>query len=126
MDYIWLTPFFKSPQKDNGYDVADYTSVDPAFGTMDDVKELIREADRRGIGCMFDMVFNHTTGAPMVCGPWPGEAGYMDYYIFRDEARLPAYQLAIQVRRKRLGVRAPLKEVVSPPVRCEPGGLKLG
>ena len=40
VDYIWLTPFFKSPQRDNGYDVADYTSVDPAFGTMDDVKAV--------------------------------------------------------------------------------------
>ena len=85
VDYIWLTPFFKSPQKDNGYDVADYTSVDPAFGTMDDVKELIREADRRGIGCMFDMVFNHTsTEHQWFKRAMAGEAGYMDYYIFRD------------------------------------------
>lgn len=85
VDYIWLTPFFKSPQKDNGYDVADYTSVDPAFGTMDDVKELIREADRRGIGCMFDMVFNHTsTEHRWFKRAMAGEAEYMDYYIFRD------------------------------------------
>lgn len=85
VDYIWLTPFFKSPQKDNGYDVADYTSVDPAFGTMDDVKELIREADRRGIGCMFDMVFNHTsTEHQWFKRAMAGEAEYMDYYIFRD------------------------------------------
>lgn len=85
VDYIWLTPFFKSPQKDNGYDVADYTSVDPAFGTMDDVKELIREADRRGIGCMFDMVFNHTsTEHQWFKRAMDGEDEYMDYYIFRD------------------------------------------
>lgn len=85
VDYIWLTPFFKSPQKDNGYDVADYTSVDPAFGTMDDVKELIREADWRGIGCMFDMVFNHTsTEHQWFKRAMAGEAEYMDYYIFRD------------------------------------------
>lgn len=85
VDYIWLTPFFKSPQRDNGYDVADYTSVDPAFGTMDDVKELIREADRRGIGCMFDMVFNHTsTEHAWFKRAMAGENEYMDYYIFRD------------------------------------------
>lgn len=85
VDYIWLTPFFKSPQRDNGYDVADYTSVDPAFGTMDDVKELIREADRRRIGCMFDMVFNHTsTEHAWFKRAMAGETEYMDYYIFRD------------------------------------------
>ena len=47
IDYIWLTPFFSSPLNDNGYDVADYRAVDPVFGTMKDVEELIREADIR-------------------------------------------------------------------------------
>ena len=50
VDYLWLTPFFPSPQRDNGYDVADYRAVDPRYGTMEDLEELIREADRRGIG----------------------------------------------------------------------------
>ena len=58
VDYLWLTPFFPSPQRDNGYDVADYRAVDPRYGTMEDLEELIREADRRGIGLMLDMVFN--------------------------------------------------------------------
>ena len=62
-DYIWLTPFFKSPQRDNGYDVADYCSVEPMFGTMADAEELLREAEKRGIGLMLDMVFNHTSTA---------------------------------------------------------------
>ena len=44
VDYLWLTPFFVSPQRDNGYDVADYCSVDPVFGTMADVEELIAQA----------------------------------------------------------------------------------
>lgn len=61
VDYLWLTPFFPSPQRDNGYDVADYRAVDPRYGTMEDLEELIREADRRGIGLMLDMVFNHTS-----------------------------------------------------------------
>ena len=47
VDYLWLTPFFPSPQRDNGYDVADYRAVDPRYGTMEDLEELIREADRR-------------------------------------------------------------------------------
>ena len=61
VDYLWLTPFFPSPQRDNGYDVADYRAVDPRYGTMENLEELIREADRRGIGLMLDMVFNHTS-----------------------------------------------------------------
>lgn len=60
-DYIWLTPFFVSPQNDNGYDVEDYYNIDPRYGTMEDVEELIREADKRGIRLMFDMVFNHVS-----------------------------------------------------------------
>lgn len=56
MDYLWLTPFFRSPQKDNGYDVADYRSVDPVFGTMEDLEVLAEQAGNRGIGLMLDMV----------------------------------------------------------------------
>lgn len=61
IDIIWTTPFFVSPQKDNGYDVADYYNIDPAYGTMEDAEELIREAKKRNIDIMFDMVFNHTS-----------------------------------------------------------------
>ena len=61
VDYLWITPFFSSPQNDNGYDVADYRSVEPMFGTMADFDELSREAKARGIGLMLDMVFNHTS-----------------------------------------------------------------
>ena len=61
VDYIWLTPFFVSPQNDNGYDVEDYYNIDPRYGTMADVEELIAEAGKRGIGLMFDMVFNHVS-----------------------------------------------------------------
>lgn len=52
VDYLWLTPFFPSPQNDNGYDVADYCDVDPQFGTMEDLDELIRQSEKRGIGLM--------------------------------------------------------------------------
>lgn len=84
VDYLWLTPFFPSPQRDNGYDVADYTAVDPRYGTMADLEELIDQAGRRGIGLMLDMVFNHTSTAHA----WfqkalAGDPVYQDYYIFR-------------------------------------------
>ncbi|MBQ9479633.1 MAG: hypothetical protein IJU71_08770 [Selenomonadaceae bacterium] len=85
VDYIWSTPFFVSPQNDNGYDVADYRAIDPRFGTMADVEELIAEADKRGIGLMFDMVFNHTsTEHEWFQRALKGEQKYIDYYIFKD------------------------------------------
>ena len=85
VNYIWITPFFCSPMVDNGYDVSDYRSVNPMFGTMADCEALIREADAMGIGLMFDMVFNHTSSEH----EWfkkalAGDPEYMDYYIFRD------------------------------------------
>ncbi len=87
VDYLWMTPFFKSPLKDNGYDVADYTAIDPVFGTMEDVDELIAQAGKRGMGLMFDMVFNHTsTEHRWFQRALAGEREYQDYYIFRDGA----------------------------------------
>ena len=85
VDYVWSTPFFLSPQRDNGYDIADYYQVDPPFGTMEDAEELIREAGKRGIGIMFDMVFNHTsTEHEWFKKALAGDREYQDYYIFRE------------------------------------------
>ena len=87
VDYIWLTPFFPSPQRDNGYDVADYRAVDPRYGTMADFEELSREAHARGIGIMLDMVFNHTsTQHEWYQRALAGEKRYQDYYLFCDGA----------------------------------------
>ena len=58
---IWLCPVYKSPMADNGYDISDYYHVDPSFGTDDDMDELIRESEKRGIKIMMDMVVNHTS-----------------------------------------------------------------
>ena len=85
VDYLWITPFFVSPLKDGGYDVADYRNVDPVFGTMDDFDELAREAAARGIGLMLDMVFNHTSDQH----EWfqkalAGDADYQAYYLLQD------------------------------------------
>lgn len=84
VDYIWLTPIFVSPQNDNGYDVEDYYAVDSRFGTMEDLEELIKEAYKRHIGLMFDMVFNHTSTSHI----WfqkalAGEEKYKNYYFFK-------------------------------------------
>lgn len=63
VDAIWLTPFYVSPQVDNGYDVANYTAIDPTYGTLDDFDELVAQAKARGIRIVLDMVFNHTSTA---------------------------------------------------------------
>lgn len=85
VDYLWLTPFFPSPQHDNGYDVSDYCAIESKFGTMADLEELIRQGEKRGIGLMLDMVFNHTSTEHI----WfqkalAGEEKYQKYYIFKD------------------------------------------
>ena len=91
VDYLWITPFFVSPLKDGGYDVADYRNIDPVFGTMDDFDELVREADARGIGLMLDMVFNHTSDQH----EWfqkalAGDPKYQAYYLLQaGEASKP-------------------------------------
>ena len=86
VDYIWLTPFYISPQRDNGYDVADYCNIDPVFGTMEDFEEMVSEAKKLGIDIMLDMVFNHTsTEHAWFKKAIRGEEKYKKYYIFKED-----------------------------------------
>ena len=88
IDGIWLSPVYDSPQADNGYDISDYRAVWSAFGTMEDMERLIRDAKRRGISIIMDLVLNHTSDQHF----WFREAlksrdnPYHDYYIWRDGA----------------------------------------
>ena len=59
IDGIWLSPVCQSPQVDNGYDISDYCAIDPMFGSLSDMEELIREAEKRGITIIMDLVLNH-------------------------------------------------------------------
>ena len=70
VDALWISPFFPSPMKDFGYDVADYRGVDPIFGTMDDFRRLMREAKTRGLRIILDLVANHSSDEH----PWFVEA----------------------------------------------------
>ncbi|BAR86359.1 trehalose-6-phosphate hydrolase [Bacillus thuringiensis serovar tolworthi] len=87
VDYIWLTPIYQSPQNDNGYDVSDYYSIDPSYGTMEEFEELLAEAKVRNIEIMLDIVVNHSSTEHK----WFKEARedknspYRNYYIWRDE-----------------------------------------
>lgn len=81
---IWLNPIYPSPQNDNGYDVSDYTAIDPAYGTMADFEELVAQAKKRGIRIMLDMVFNHTsTGHEWFKKALAGDPDYKDFYIWK-------------------------------------------
>lgn len=85
VEMIWINPFYPSPQNDNGYDISNYTAVDPLFGTMDDVSTLIREGKKRNIGIMIDLVLNHTsTEHPWFQKALAGDPFYRDFYFFRE------------------------------------------
>ena len=86
IDAIWFNPFFVSPDKDHGYDVADYCDIDPRFGTLEDFDRLVEECHKRGIRVMLDLVVNHTSDRH----PWFQQSRssrdnpYRDWYIWRD------------------------------------------
>ncbi len=86
VDALWLCPVYPSPMDDNGYDISDYCGIDPSFGTMEDMEELIAQAGSRGIRIIMDLVLNHSSDEH----PWFQEAKqnrtspYHDYYIWRD------------------------------------------
>ena len=85
VDALWLTPFYISPQIDNGYDVANYTAIDPAYGTLDDFDELVKQAHARGIRLVLDMVLNHTsTQHAWFRESLNKESPYREFYIWRD------------------------------------------
>lgn len=85
IDAIWLTPFYISPQIDNGYDVANYTAIDPAYGTLDDFDDLVAQAHSRGIRIVLDMVLNHTsTQHAWFRESLNKESPYRQFYIWRD------------------------------------------
>jgi alpha-glucosidase len=88
IDAIWLSPCYPSPDKDFGYDVADYCDIDPRYGTLQDFDLLIKEAHRRGIKVILDLVFNHSSDQH----PWflesrrSRENPKRNWYIWRDPA----------------------------------------
>jgi len=86
VDYLWLTPFYVSPQRDNGYDIADYYNIDPTFGTMADFEELVAESLKRGMDLMLDMVFNHTsTEHDWFKKAMAGDDKHKSFYIWKDK-----------------------------------------
>lgn len=93
IDLLWLNPFYKSPQKDNGYDISDYKSIDPDYGTWQDLDELVQKAGDLGIGLMFDMVLNHvSTDHDWFQKAALGDPYYQDFFYIRpakEDGSLP-------------------------------------
>lgn len=85
VEVLWLTPMYKSPQNDNGYDISDYYSIDESYGTMEDFEEMLSEAHKRGIKIVMDIVVNHSS----TFNEWfikseNNDPEYKDFYIWKD------------------------------------------
>ena len=85
---LWLLPFYPSPLRDGGYDISDYTSVHPMYGSLDDFKELLKQAKSRGIRIITELVINHTSSEH----PWfqrartsPKGSKWRDFYVWSDD-----------------------------------------
>ena len=130
IDGIWLNPTMPSPNEDWGYDVADFTAVHPALGTLEDLDELIAQAGRRGIRVLLDLVPNHTSDRhawfqDALCGP---DARYRDFYVWADPsptARRPT------TGRSRFGgpawtIDEPLGPVLPHRCSCRPSPTSTG
>ncbi len=86
VDAIWLSPIYPSPDVDFGYDVAEYTDIDPKFGTMKDFDQLVKEAKKRGIRIILDLVLNHTSDQHswFIESKRSKDNPYHDWYLWRD------------------------------------------
>ena len=129
VDAIWLSPIFPSPMADFGYDISDYTGIDPLFGTMADFDALLAAAHDNGLKLILDLVPNHTSDQH----PWFVESRSSrdnpkrDWYIWRDPAARwrPAEQLAVRIRRQRLAVRRGDRSILLPRLPGPAAGPEL-
>lgn len=86
VDMVWLNPFYPSPQHDNGYDISNYTAVNPLFGNMADFEEMVKVGKEYGIDFMLDMVLNHcSTEHEWFQKALAGDKYYQDFFFLRDE-----------------------------------------
>ena len=95
---IWLLPFYPSPLRDDGYDIADYRAVNPSYGTMEDFERLVEEAHKRGLRVITELVINHTSDQH----PWfqaarsaPAGSPERDFYVWADDDK--GYDLTLSL-----------------------------
>jgi maltose alpha-D-glucosyltransferase/alpha-amylase len=90
VDCLWLCPIYPSPLKDNGYDISDFYTIDPVYGSLDEFKDLVQEVQKRGMRLIMDLVVNHTSDEH----PWfqtarsNPDSPYRDYYLWSDTDEL--------------------------------------
>lgn len=128
VDAIWISPVYPSPMADFGYDVSDYTAIDPVFGTMADFDALLTEAHARGLKVILDFVPNHTS----IEHPWFTESrgsrgnAKRDWYLWRDpKADGSEPQLAQQLRRQGVDFRRQNGPVLLPRLPSRAAGSEL-
>jgi alpha-glucosidase len=131
VDAVWLSPIYRSPMKDFGYDVSDHCDVDPLFGSLADVDALIAAAHERGLEVWLDFVPNHTSDQH----PWfqdaigSREAPKRDWYMWRDPGPTvarPTTGPALRRGRAGLDLRRGHRPVLPPPVPARAAGPQLG
>ena len=137
VDAVWVSPWYRSPLADGGYDVADYRDIHPDFGTLAEADEFVAAAHELGLRVLIDLVPNHCSDThPWFEAALAAAAGFARARAVHLPRRLgagrraPAEQLAGDVRRRRLGAhdrrRRHAGPVVPPPVRARTTGLELG
>ena len=124
VDAVWLSPIYRSPQDDNGYDIADYQDVDPMFGTLADLDAVIAAAHARGIKIVMDLVVNHTSDEH----PWFVGVALVHR---RPQARLvhlaeDPQRLAVVLLRLGMGARPDHRRVLPAPVLPQAARPQLG
>ena len=129
VDVVWLSPIYRSPQADNGYDISDYQDVDPMFGTLEQLDALIAGLHDRGMKLLMDLVVNHTSDEhPWFVASASGrDDPKRDWYIWRDgRRRRGAEQLGLLLLRLRLAARPRIGPVLPAPVPPEAARPELG
>ena len=122
IDVIWLSPVYKSPNDDNGYDISDYQAIMEEFGTMEDFDRMLATAHEKGIKIMMDLVVNHTSDEHkwFIESRKSTDNPYRDYYIWRPakEDGKPSEQLGFLLLRSCMGIRQDNRYVF--PCTCSP------
>ena len=128
IDAIWLSPVYRSPQDDNGYDISDYQDIDPLFGSLEDMDLLIAEAKKRGIKIIMDLVLNHTSDEH----PWFIEAKkgkdnpYHDFYVWREGEEGTYPNKLRSVFCTGMGMGARIGRILPSSVLSKTAGFELG
>ena len=116
VDAVWLSPIYRSPMKDFGYDITDHTAIEPQFGTLEDFDALVDAAHARDLRLLLDFVPNHTSDEH----PW--FRGTPDWYLWSDR---PAQQLDQRVRRAGVDARPRARAVLLPRLPARAAGPEL-